>query len=421
MIGNEERKKAEEEFRKLRDILPQYVCVYGPDGGPLYANDGLLDYFGFTLEGFRADDFRTRAFHPDDIERVQSVRQHAMARGEGWEVESRIRRRDGQYRWFLIRGKPLRDGGGKIVRWFSSGTDIEDWKRAERELQLLVDAVPQLIVVHAPDGRRLYPNQVVLDYFGWTPEEFLDDDKSSQGVHPGDLTSFIENRQIGFSAGVPFKVETRLRRADGQYRWFLLLFNPHRNQDGTIVHWYSTGTDIEERKQAEEALRRSEVYLEEAQQLSRTGSFAQDVAHNEITYWSPQSYQNFGFDSSKGPIPWKEVRKGIHPEDLARLDKALERAIREKAHATIDFRVVLPDGSIKHVHSQCRPVLNALGDAFLAICEANGITLRQCLPLHSKLDFEGERQARGVLGRSIRITTPGVGLTLPAQNVSLAK
>jgi len=125
-IDDEGWKQAESEFQKLRDVLPQYMCVYAADGTALYANDGLLSFFGFRLDEFRADDFYARAFHRDDLQRVQTVRSEAMSRGEGWEIEARIRRNDGQYRWFLIRGKPLRDEVGNIVRWFSSGTDIED-------------------------------------------------------------------------------------------------------------------------------------------------------------------------------------------------------------------------------------------------------------------------------------------------------
>src|SRR5713101_5588536 len=111
-IDTEARMQAEEEFRKLADVLPQYMCVYDSDGSPLYANDGLLEYFGFTLDDFRADNFQTRAFHPDDVERVRFLRQDAMRRGEGWEVEARIRRKDGPYRWFLIRGRPLQNDEG---------------------------------------------------------------------------------------------------------------------------------------------------------------------------------------------------------------------------------------------------------------------------------------------------------------------
>jgi PAS domain S-box-containing protein len=125
MSSAEDRAEAEQEFRKLRGVLPQYMCVYAADGTPLYATDELPSFFGFTLDDFRADDFQTRAFHPDDMARVRLARERAMGNGEGWEIQARILRKDGRYRWFLIRGKPLRDEHGNIIRWFSSGTDID--------------------------------------------------------------------------------------------------------------------------------------------------------------------------------------------------------------------------------------------------------------------------------------------------------
>jgi len=242
MSEKEDRTQAEEEFRKLREVLPQYMCVYTADGKPLYANDELLDYFGFTQDDFRADDFQTRAFHPEDLERIKPLREAAMARGEGWVVEARIKRKDGQDRWFLIRGKPLRNEAGEIVRWFSSGTDIED------------------------------------------------------------------------------------------------------------------------RKEAEEALRRSEAYLAEAQRLSHSGSFAHDPVHGEITYWSGETYRTFGFDPARGLISFQRARSRVHPDDLQRFDEARDRGIRGKMGAEIDFRIVLPDQSIKHIHCVSRPVVNAAGE-----------------------------------------------------------
>ena len=214
MIRNEDRAQAEREFRKLRDVLPQYMCVYGADGSLLYANDDLLDFFGFTLDDFRADDFYARAFHPADLERVRTVRWNAMSRGEGWEIEARILRRDGQYRWFLIRGKPLRDETGNIVRWFSSGTDIEDRKRAQWEIEQLVDAVPQHLVVLSREGRRLYANKAARDYHGLTLEEFLAEDVPPKCFYPGDFESYLRVRNAGIASGQPWETEARLLRKD---------------------------------------------------------------------------------------------------------------------------------------------------------------------------------------------------------------
>jgi PAS domain S-box-containing protein len=153
-----------------------------------------------------------------------------------------------------------------------------------------------------------------------------------------------------------------MRRKDGQYRCVLFRHNPYRNEEGNIVRWYCTGTDIESRKQAEQALRRSEAYLAEAQSLSHTGSFAHDVNRREIIYWSPEAYRTFGFDPARGPVSYQEARSRVHPEDLQRFDEYRERGIRERTAVELDFRVLLPDQSIKYVHCISRPVVNALGE-----------------------------------------------------------
>ena len=124
-----------------------------------------------------------------------------------------------------------------------------------------MDAVPHLIVVFAPDGKRLYANKVVLDYHGCTLKEFLDEKTLSNRVHPAHLADYLNTRQNGIACGLPFQTEIRLLSKSGEYRWFLIQFNPWRNEHGPVARWYATATDIEGRKQAEEALRRNEDRL----------------------------------------------------------------------------------------------------------------------------------------------------------------
>src|SRR6516162_8889789 len=246
--------QAEIEFRKLRDVLPQYVCVYSSDGSPLYASDALLNFCGFTLDDFRTEDFQARAFHPDDLERVRTVRSNAMTRGEGWETEARILRKDGQYRWFLIRGTPLRDDEGNIVRWFSSGTDIEDRKRAQWELEQLVDAVPQHLVVLSGEGKRLYANKAARAYHGMTLEEFLAEDAPPKCFHPDDYPVYMRTRNAGIASGQPWETEARLLSKEGRYRCFLYRANPLRNEQGVVIRWYISRTYIEDRKRVDSEL-----------------------------------------------------------------------------------------------------------------------------------------------------------------------
>jgi formate hydrogenlyase transcriptional activator len=131
----EKLRQDERELRRITDAIAQLICVLGPDGKTLYANRFVLDYSGLSLEDVMADDFRARFFHADDIERSQNERQHALERETPFELELRARRKDGQYRWLLIRYNPLQDEEGRIIRWYATGTDIDDRKRAEERTQ----------------------------------------------------------------------------------------------------------------------------------------------------------------------------------------------------------------------------------------------------------------------------------------------
>lgn len=131
----EKLRQDEQELRRITDAIDQRIAVHAPDGKILYANRFMLEYSGLSLEDIMADDFRARLIHPDDLERSRDERQHALEREAPFELELRARHKDGQYRWFLIRYNPLRDEEGRIIRWYSTGTDIDDRKRAEERMQ----------------------------------------------------------------------------------------------------------------------------------------------------------------------------------------------------------------------------------------------------------------------------------------------
>ena len=137
-----ERKRAEEklrqderDLRRTTDAIPHTIVIQDPDGTPVYANQAVLDYTGLTMEDVITSDFRARIFHPEDLERLREERRAALARGLPFEIEQRALRKDGQYRWFLIRYNPFRDEQGRLVRWYATGTDIEDRKQAEERIR----------------------------------------------------------------------------------------------------------------------------------------------------------------------------------------------------------------------------------------------------------------------------------------------
>src|SRR2546425_12096963 len=124
-------RSSEQEAQEIVDAIPQAIAVLSPDGQPLYGNRSLLQYPGLTIAEVTSADFRARVFHPEGVARLQEERRDALARGVPFEFEQRARRHDGQYRWFLVQYNPVRDEHGRTLRWYATGTDIDDRKRVE--------------------------------------------------------------------------------------------------------------------------------------------------------------------------------------------------------------------------------------------------------------------------------------------------
>jgi formate hydrogenlyase transcriptional activator len=278
---NTESTKSEDKYRVMVDTIPALVWCTLPDGSNEFHNQRWHDYTGLP-EGAEQGLGWKVAYHPEDLEPLLIKFQSIVASGEPGEMEARLRRFDGEYRWFLIRAVPRRDETGKIAYWYGSSTDIEDRKRAEeklrqdeRELRRITDAIPQAIFVHDSKGTPLYANQAVLDYTGLTVEDVTTSDFPARIFHPEDIEKVREDHLAALTRGLPFEIEKRARRKDGQYRWFLIRFNPFHDEQGHPVRWYGTGTDVEDRKRAEERTRNENVALRE--EIDRSSMFEEIV------------------------------------------------------------------------------------------------------------------------------------------------
>jgi formate hydrogenlyase transcriptional activator len=291
-----ERKRAEEklrqderELRQLIDFLPQHVLVLDREGSLLHANQMMLDYNGHTLEemqGPGTDERHTRDLHPDDLERARSERRCGLASGVPFEVEKRVRGKDGRYRWFLFRYNPLLNEQGRVKRWFATATDIEILKQTEeklredeRELRRITDAIPHAIVVQDPSGVPLYANQTTLDYTGLSIEDVVTPGFRERIFHSDDIERLRGERKAGLARGLPFEIEERALRKDGQYRWFLIRYNPLLDGTGKVIRWYATGTDIDDRKRNEDRTRNENLALRE--QIDRDSMFEDIVGSSE--------------------------------------------------------------------------------------------------------------------------------------------
>lgn len=254
--------------------------------------------------------------------------------------------------------------------------DDEPLHEGEERWRRLVEALPQLVWSATPDGACDYFSAQWTQYTGVAESELLG--WRWMGVlHPDDRHSTRRVWTDSVAERHAYDVEYRVRRRDGVYRWFKTRGVPIRDSKGGIVNWFGSCTDITDAKHTEEALRharlelekkvaerttelrRNETYLAEAQRLTRTGSWALNVASREFVYLSDQYYQIFGLDPDKGMLSLQAIRQRLHPEDRAHTDAIREKALSEGKSYELDYRIVLPDGIVKFIHSVARPVFNA--------------------------------------------------------------
>jgi len=291
VIDVTERKRAEEELRaserKYRDLVdttPAFVHTALPNGDVDFYNRGWLEYVGLPLTDLLGWGW-TCMIHPEDVETLVPKWRAALEAREPFVDESRVRRADGEYRWFLHRQEPLRNEAGEIVKWYGSSIEIEERKVAEEkireqetELRQILDLTPQHIGVLAPDGSRLYANHTALDYFGITLEQWRAPGVVHELAHPEDREHFLYEGKKRFLEGKPHEFEARLLRHDGEFRWFLFRQTPLKDGHGHITRWYGTATDIQDRKQAEEEIRKENIALRE--EIIKTSMFEEIVGNS---------------------------------------------------------------------------------------------------------------------------------------------
>src|SRR6266404_6367245 len=280
-----EAKKSEVRLRKIIDTIPTLAWCNLPDGSNEFVNQRWSDYTGLSQEEVKRVGCKV-AIHPEDLPKWLDQWRALRGSGEGGEIEARLRRHDGAYRWFLIRVEPLQEESGEILRWYGTNTDIEDRKRTEeklredeREIRRITDAIPQTIMVLNPSGVPIYANQALLDYIGRTIDDVISSNFRARIFHPEDLERLHDEREAALLRGLPFEIEQRALRKDGRYRWFFIQFNPLQDEHGEIIRWYATGTDIDDRKRNEERTQNENLVLRE--EIDRSSMFEEIVGSSE--------------------------------------------------------------------------------------------------------------------------------------------
>ncbi len=345
------------ESRLIVDSIPGLVAILTTSGEVDVVNDQLVEYCGQNLEAMR--EWGTNGtVHAEDLPRVVEVFTAAIASGSAYDFEARIRRFDGVYRWFQVRGLPLRDPSAQIVHWYVLLTDIDDRKRAEdgiraseRTLKLIIDTIPALAWSARPDGSADFFNEHYLDFVGLSAEQ-----ASGWGwtaaVHADDLSSLAATWQRIMTSEAPGEAEARMRRYDGAYRWFLFRASPLRDEQGDIVKWYGINTDIEDRKRTEEALRQSErqfrLLVETIPALVWRGT-----PEGELDYLNRRAVEYLGHTAeSLTGGRWLEL---VHPDHRdATVQRWLHSATTGTSYAD-EYRLRRADGQYRWIQSVGEP------------------------------------------------------------------
>ncbi|MGY4480249.1 PAS domain-containing protein [Bradyrhizobium sp. USDA 3364] len=295
-----------------------------------------------------------------DRERVIEMVQRAVREKADLEVDFRIGLPDGSIRYVHSVGHPFLGEDGEVEQLVGTHVDVteqylakeklqkafDEIKGSEDRLRLVVDSIPALVWRSTPEGIPDFLNQPALDYTGLA----LDQAETGwpRAFHPEDKKAMLQKWSAIRASGMPGGLEARLRRFDGEYRWFLFRAVPLCDESGDIVKWYGSSADIEDRKRAEEELRRSESKLVEAQRVSQTGSFFWNISTGERV-GSEELFRILGYDPSH-PLTFEMILERVHPEDRALVEQARERALLNGQDLDYEHRFLMPDGSVKFAH-----------------------------------------------------------------------
>jgi PAS domain S-box-containing protein len=386
-------RRAEEALREseynLRQIIdaaiPGMLWVTGPDGEVTRVNQRTLDFTGArSVEDFLNVGWK-KFLHPEDFPKTENAFFHAIQTGESYENLQRVRRVDGEYRWHHVRAEPLRDREGRIIEWYGLSVDVDEGKKVEERLRrseaYLAEAqrLTHTATVAYNGTEILYFSEEAFRLFGFDPLQGLPNRGAVwERVHPDDADAM--NEKIGHALREKRSLQDkfRLQLPDGTVKHVDADILPVFSATGELVEIIATAVDVTERKRAEDTLRRGEAWLAQAQRISHTGTWVINGPTRRFLYWTDESYRIWGFDPLQG-VPSRDDMWGrIHPGDRERVWGEVQEALAEKRDFLAEFRILLPDGTVKYLEANTHHVFSPLGELIEVICTSVDVTERKC-------------------------------------------
>lgn len=361
---DEQLRQLNQTLQSISSLFPGHVWTALPDGRIEYLSPSLCEYTGIK-EAHHCDSFRA-AIHPDDLQTNDRYWGALLAGNDMGEIELRLRRIDGEYRWFLCRVNTIRNDSGRLLRWIGVSWDIHDRKTAESLLRIeeetyrrIVDSVPACVCVGGPTGEFVYVNKVGVAALGRPMDEIVGD-RWMAYIHPDDMPAARQRWKACIAGREPLDIAVRMLQHDGIYRWQRLLAEPSRSSNGDVINWYLVGIEIEETIKAQQALAASEKEAREL--LDRLpGRFATRTEYGfdyvsqqilEETGTTLEGIQNFGFLSF------------IHRDDRDRIEAGYLRSLQEKSAHDTTYRWADRDGNYRWHHSRSIPYFNDDGSVY---------------------------------------------------------
>ncbi|SDI71926.1 PAS domain S-box-containing protein [Paraburkholderia steynii] len=337
---------------EMLDLTHDAIIVYDMDDHVTFWNQGAERLYGWTAQQAMGQPLHELTQTKASTMPIDEIRRETLLHG-GWHGELERIRNDGATVYISSRCTLWRDDRGKPLAILATSNDITARKQMEAELQrqqdelrATIDAIPGMVWSSSRDGCPDYMNRRWNEYGVELADDIRDIWQSI--VHSDDLPAMQAAWREAVATGSALETTARIRRKDGVYRWMHVGAEPLRDANGEIVRWYGVNTDIEEHKQTQQALERSEAFLSDAQRLSCTGSIATRVPECDM-WWSDETYRIF--DIPRHVTPSIElIAARTHPDDIDIVKRTHEWALAGESHIDSEFRLLLTDGSVKHVH-----------------------------------------------------------------------